>query len=106
MFSSGVIRDGHCKPIFLKVSVLLLLMKNSLFASDILTEAKKSAGPNLKECYVFDVFQVENLGSEMKSMAIRFIFQDNNATLQDEAVQQSMNHIVEQLKLKFSVTLR
>ena len=85
---------------------LALLMKNSLLASDILAEAKKAAGPHLKESYVFDVFNGENLGKDMKSMALRFIFQDNNATLQDEAIQQSMNHIVEQLKQKFSVTLR
>ena len=85
---------------------LSLLMDQSLASAEVLGESKRLAGPLLVSANVFDMFTGEKLEMGKKSVSFRFKFQDRNATLQDQAVSDLMDKIVNGLKLKFGVSTR
>lgn len=85
---------------------LALVMPVSLRAGQIAQEIKKQAGPLLMNLEVFDVYQGDKLPSGQKSVAYRLKYQDRNATLQDQMVQDSVQKVLSSLKEKFEITVR
>jgi phenylalanyl-tRNA synthetase beta chain len=85
---------------------LALVMPISLRAGQIAEEIKKQAGPLLVSLEVFDVYQGEKLPLGQKSVAYRLKYQDKNATLQDQLVQDSVQKVLSSLKEKFEITVR
>lgn len=60
---------------------------------------------NLKFYSLVDVYTDENLG-DMNSVTIKFTFQDNEKTLEDNDIEQEMNIILEALKEKLNLGIR
>lgn len=82
------------------------VMPRSVKVDEVLKAAKKLGGNLLSHSEVFDVYQGEKMEPGKKSVAIRLIFQDNNATLQEAQIQEMQNKIVEGLKTQFDLALR
>lgn len=85
---------------------LALVMAKGLKASEVSAEIKKSAGDKLTDIEIFDVYQGEKLPPDQKSVAFRLKYQDKNATLHDQVVNDSIQKVLDGLKQKFSVTVR
>ncbi len=83
----------------------LLLPKEARFA-DIAQIAKKADNRILKEVGLFDVYEGKNLDENKKSYAVRFIFQDQEKTLQDQQIDGIMNRIREGLEKDLGAELR
>lgn len=82
---------------------LAFIVPESVSHEDIAKIIKKSVKSNLfngKE--LFDVYQGEHIQAGFKSMAFRIKMQDKEATLTDEAVEEQMNSIRNNLKKSFA----
>ncbi|HEY0432901.1 MAG TPA: phenylalanine--tRNA ligase subunit beta, partial [Chitinophagaceae bacterium] len=60
----------------------------------------------LKKINLFDVFESEKLGKGRKSLAISFVFQDNEKTLTDREIDGMMNQIMKALELQTAAEIR
>ena len=74
--------------------------------ADIAQIAKKADNKILKEVGLFDVYEGKNLDANKKSYAVRFIFQDQEKTLQDQQIDGIMNRIREGLEKELGAELR
>lgn len=62
--------------------------------------------PVLKDILIFDKYEGEHLADGKKSYAIRFVFQDEDKTLQDVYIEQLMSKIISSLEKQFNARLR
>jgi phenylalanyl-tRNA synthetase beta chain len=85
---------------------LALVMAKALRVSDVQNEIKKAGGAQLLSIQVFDVYEGDKLPMGQKSVAFRLAYQDANATLHDQVVNESIQKVLENLKQKFSITVR
>ncbi|MCC7302345.1 MAG: phenylalanine--tRNA ligase subunit beta [Bacteroidia bacterium] len=60
----------------------------------------------LKEVHLFDVFEGEKIGKDKKSYALRFVLQDEKATLTDKQVEKTMERLVNAYKEKLGADIR
>ncbi|MCC2678163.1 MAG: phenylalanyl-tRNA synthetase beta chain [Pseudobdellovibrio sp.] len=82
------------------------VMESSKHVGDLIKEAKKAAGGTLKELTVFDVYEGDKLPQGQKSVALKAVFQDMNAALSDEIIQQLSSKIIEAAKKSVNAVLR
>ena len=83
-----------------------LLLDNSITFAQIQQIASKADRRILKEVGLFDVYEGKNLEKGKKSYAVNFIFQDNDKTLQDKAVDKIMSKIRQGLENDLGAQLR
>lgn len=83
-----------------------LLLDNSITFAQIQKIANKADRKILKEVGLFDVYEGKNLEKGKKSYAVNFIFQDNDKTLQDKAVDKIMSKIRQGLENDLGAVLR
>ena len=67
---------------------------------------KKSAGANLDEVALFDIYRSEQIGKNKKSMAFNLIFRSDDRTLNVEEIDSDMNNILAALKNELGAELR
>jgi phenylalanyl-tRNA synthetase beta chain len=60
----------------------------------------------LKSLHLFDIFESEKLGKDKKSMALRFIFNDESKTMTDEETEGLMKKITHALENKLKAEIR
>ncbi|HRO68291.1 MAG TPA: phenylalanine--tRNA ligase subunit beta, partial [Pseudobdellovibrionaceae bacterium] len=82
------------------------VMPKSLKVGDVLKEVKKTAGSVLADVDVFDVYEGDKVEAGHKSVAIRLVYQDKNATLQDAQIQELQNKILDQVSKTFGIRVR
>lgn len=82
------------------------LMPRNLRVGDVLKEIRKAAGSLLVDLDVFDVYEGEKLEMGQKSVAIRLVYQDKNATLQDAQIQEVQSKILNQVEKTFGIRVR
>jgi phenylalanyl-tRNA synthetase beta chain len=85
---------------------LSLVMQESLAAGDLIKEIKKLAGAKLVSVQIFDFYAGERLEKGKKSVSFRLKFQDKNATLQDELINQAIDQVLKGLEQKYSIFVR
>ncbi len=69
--------------------------------------ARKAGGAQLKEVNLFDVYRnAEQLGSDKKSYAVSFVFESEEATLQEKEIEQLLLAIRKQVEQKVGGTVR
>ncbi len=85
---------------------LAFLVKTDIAASDLLTAIESSAGENLKELKVFDIYSGEGIDSERKSVAFHLTFQHSSRTLNEDEVNKAVDAVVNTLEGDFDATLR
>ena len=85
---------------------LSLLLDEKVTFSEIEKLAYGKAGKLLKEVGLFDVYQGKNLPEGKKSYAVSFILRDDNKTLTDKKIEQTMSNIQSDLESSLGAELR
>ena len=60
----------------------------------------------LQSVSLFDVFESEKIGAGKKSMALNFVFQDDEKTLTDNETEKMMNTLVQSLEKQLAAEIR
>lgn len=60
----------------------------------------------LKSVALFDVFESEKIGADKKSLALNFVFQDDEKTLTDQETEKMMSILIAALEKQFSAEIR
>jgi phenylalanyl-tRNA synthetase beta chain len=68
--------------------------------------ARKIGLKKLKGLRLFDVFESERIGESKKSMAINFIFQDEEKTLTDHEIDEWMKSIMTKFEKDLQAEIR
>ncbi len=84
---------------------LAFTLKKDVQVAQIYTKVNSLRLPILRHTFVFDVYQDETM-KEVKSVAMACIFQDNEQTLNDTAINDAMAEITEALVEAFAIQVR
>ena len=86
---------------------LAIIINEKIKFDDIVGVVKKVEKKLIKELNLFDIYRnPEQIGDNMKSYAVRFVFQDSSKTLKDKEVDKVMNKIIQQLTEKLGAQIR
>ncbi|HNW71018.1 MAG TPA: phenylalanine--tRNA ligase subunit beta [Bacteroidales bacterium] len=85
---------------------LALLIERSVKYSEIERIAYETEPKLMKKVELFDIYEGENIGKNKKSYAVSFILQDEEKTLTDKQIDETMNKLIEAYKNKLDATLR
>lgn len=85
---------------------IAILVDKDVAVSDILSDIRIHAGPHLRKTWLFDVYEGEHLPAHKKSLAFAMIWQDMNATLDDETIHAVQALILQALQNKYQAVLR
>ena len=85
---------------------LALLVDQKVSYAEIEQVVLQTERKMLKNVFLFDVYQGKNLPADKKSYAIGMTFQDKDKTLNDKAVEKSVNRILHQLVERTGAELR
>ena len=94
-------------PKFPAVQRDLAFVVNKSMVYEKVEEASVLAGvKKLKSVRLFDVFESEKLGKDKKSMAVNFMFQDEEKTLTDKEVDEMMQKIIVTFEQQLNAEIR
>jgi phenylalanyl-tRNA synthetase beta chain len=85
---------------------LAFVVDESVRSGDLVEEAKRAAGPELREMRPFDVYRGEQAGPGKKSIAFAVEFRSSDRTLADGDAAVLRTRIVEALERRFGAVLR
>ena len=102
-------KDNAMKPLPKFPSVqrdVAMIVAKELGYSEVEKAVQKIKLNNLREVKLFDIFESEKLGADKKSMAINFIFSDEEKTLTDKEIDGWMNTIMSSLEKDLNAEIR
>ena len=82
-----------------------IVVSKDVFASNI-QHSIENFDPLVQTCLVFDVFEDEKIGKDLKSLSFRIFFSHKDKTLTDMETNSLVEKIVVELTQKFGATLR
>ena len=85
---------------------LALVMASELSVGEITKVIRHKVGALLADLKVIDVFEGGTLESGKKSVTVRLVLQDKEATLQEEQINALQQKLLEELKTRYSIALR
>ncbi|CAH1856100.1 phenylalanine--tRNA ligase subunit beta [Convivina intestini] len=85
---------------------LAFLVDENISNQQIEQAIKVTAGRHLVQLNIFDLYQGASLPAHKKSMAYQLTYQDRDATLVEEDINQDVERIIEQLKDQFQAEIR
>jgi phenylalanyl-tRNA synthetase beta chain len=85
---------------------LALVVDYKISAKEILDIIEKTGKRMLTDAYVFDLYVGENVEQDKKSLAIRLEFSDAKKTLETKEVDERVESILNELKIKLDAELR
>lgn len=85
---------------------IALIVSDSIPAARILECVRTGAPEWLRDCFIFDVYAGESIGSARKSIALGLILQDLSCTLTAEQVDEAVAAIVDRLGKDVGASLR
>ncbi|MES2004586.1 MAG: phenylalanine--tRNA ligase subunit beta [Bacteroidota bacterium] len=85
---------------------LAMVVSRATTFESIEQTVKKVKLPKLKDMRLFDVFESEKLGTDKKSMAISFLFSDDEKTLTDKEVDTMVAKLVQGFEAELSAEIR
>lgn len=85
---------------------LALLLDDQVAYRELEKIAKKSVGNLLKSVNIFDYYQGDKIEKGKKSYALSFILQDDNKTLTDQEIDDSMKKLITQFEKEVGAKLR
>lgn len=106
---SGQPRSPKYQPISKMPAVdrdIAVIMPKDLPAAAVELEIRKTAGDLLRSVRVFDVFEGGSLAAGSRSVAFRMLFQAQDATLEDQKINDLRDKVVAAIKTKFGVSIR
>lgn len=85
---------------------IAIVVKEEIFASQIVEIVKKGGGSMLKECSIFDIYRSDAIGNDNKSVAINMIFRLDERSLLEDEVNAKINRILTKLTSEINAVLR
>jgi len=85
---------------------LALLIESSVKYAEIERIAYETEPKLMKKVELFDIYEGENIGKNKKSYAVSFILQDEEKTLTEQRIDETMNKLIEAYKNKLNASLR
>ena len=85
---------------------IAMIANNDISYQEIKTLVVKETGDLLKNIFVFDEYQGENIRVGNRSLAIGIVLQQNNSTFEDKEVDKLMAKVVSSLKVNLGVEIR
>lgn len=85
---------------------LAMLIEQSLNVSQIAAVVRETAGPNLTDLIVFDVYAGKGVPEGQKSLGLGLTLQDHSRTLSIEDISSCLSRIVAKLEKEFGASLR
>lgn len=85
---------------------IAIVVDKAIAVQDILTTIRDVGGDLLKDSFLFDVYEGTNLPEGKRSLAFGLIWQDEQATLADEVVNNAMQAVIDSLASQYQATLR
>lgn len=85
---------------------MAILVAKDVAAADVLDCIRASAGENLTDLKLFDVYQGKGIDPLSKSMAVGLTWQHPSRTLNDDEVSSAMQEILTTLEKRYNATLR
>jgi phenylalanyl-tRNA synthetase beta chain len=82
------------------------VMESSKNVGDLLKEAKKACGAQVRDLHVFDIYEGDKLPAGQKSVAVRAVFQGATEALTEENLQQLSQKVVDAAKKAVNAQLR
>lgn len=82
------------------------VVPKSLRIADVLKEIRKAVGALLVEADVFDVYEGDKMEAGKKSVSLRLVFQDRNATLQEAQINELNAKVLEAVGKAFGIAVR
>lgn len=85
---------------------IAVVVKDEIYAADLLKAIRKAAGAILENVSLFDVYKGNQVPDGMKSTAFALSFRSPDRTLKDEEVNTAMEKILKSLEHQFGAKLR
>ncbi len=85
---------------------LALVVDEGVSAAQLRAAIEKTAGEDLQEVVIFDVFVGENIEKGKKSIALGLILQSVSSTLGDEVMDVTMQKVVDSLRTELGAEIR
>ena len=85
---------------------IALVMDKDVATYDVCRKIIQASKQLVKETKIFDVYEVEHIGANKKSVAINLIFQDPKGTLEENTINAVMEKILESVSKEFDAVLR
>ena len=86
---------------------LSFVFPESVNYSKVVKEIRKTAGNNLQEVSIFDIYQSAELEqAEKKSVSFHLIFQSSTKTLKNKEIERILEDIIEKVEKVFAAKLR
>jgi phenylalanyl-tRNA synthetase beta chain len=85
---------------------LAFLLENEVKAIDIITIVKREVGELLKSCYIFDVYQGNNIPVGYKNLAFAMFIQHESKTLVDAEINAIVDKVIDKISSKLKGELR
>lgn len=85
---------------------LAVLVDETVIVQELLTTIRDMGGNLLKNAWLFDVYQGDKLPMGKRSLAFGLVWQDEQATLSDDQINQAMQAVVTALSSKHNAILR
>lgn len=105
--TATLVRKYKQLPKFPSVSRdIAVIVADTVLVAEMATVIKEAGGALLEQVSLFDVYQGEQVGSGLKSVAYALEFRAPDKTLTDEEVSTAMANIVSHLQTKLNAQLR
>ena len=85
---------------------LAWVVAKNIAASEILEYIDSLGIRYLESRFIFDVFEDQQLGADVKNIGIGFIFRDSEQTLQKDSVDELVQMLIDRISQKFDAELR
>lgn len=85
---------------------IAIVVKEQIFAEQILDIVKKGGGNMLKNARIFDIYRSDAIGVGNKSVAVKMIFRLDDRSLLEDEVNAKINRIVTKLTAEVNAALR
>lgn len=85
---------------------LAFLVDKSVEWQDLVVDIRAAAGKYLTDLWLFDVYEGDRLPEGRKSLAFAMLFQNADATLEDDVIKKAMDDVASRLSDKHGAKLR
>jgi phenylalanyl-tRNA synthetase beta chain len=85
---------------------LAIVVDQAISADDILRLARKVGGNQVVGINLFDTYQGTGVPDGKKSLAFSIVLQNTERTLEDKEIAETMERVVDALRVEFNATLR
>ncbi len=85
---------------------LAILISREIEAETVLEVVRNTAGNELKNLRLFDIYEGKGIDTKAKSLALGLTYQHSSRTLTEDEVNVSVDRVVAQLQQRFNATLR